>query len=63
MGREVFQGLVRHVLTIVGGALAARYGIEGELIDGLVGGAAAAAGIVWSVVAKRGAAATARERA
>ena len=44
MTREVFQGLVRHALTVAGGALAARWGWSGEVVDALVGAGAILAG-------------------
>lgn len=53
MTREVFQGLVRHALTVAGGALAARWGWSGEVVDALVGAGAILAGAAWSVIANR----------
>lgn len=53
MSREVFTGLVRHALTVAGGALAARWGWSGEVVDALVGAGAIVAGAAWSVVVNR----------
>lgn len=53
MNAVVVQALVRHILTAVAGAFAVRYGIDGGTLDAIVGGAAAAAGVGWSIWDKR----------
>lgn len=53
MNAMVVQALVRHLLTAIAGAFAVRYGIDGGTVDAIVGGAAAAAGVGWSVWDKR----------
>jgi hypothetical protein len=53
MNAVVIQALVRHLLTAVAGGFAVRYGIDGGTMDAIIGGAAAAAGLGWSVWDKR----------
>ena len=53
MNAIVVQALVRHILTAIAGGFAVRYGIDGGTIDAIIGGAAAAAGVGWSVYDKR----------
>lgn len=53
MNEQVITAIVRHLLTLFGGVMAARYGIDGSTVDAIVGGAAAAAGVGWSVWDKR----------
>jgi hypothetical protein len=52
MTSSVVQALVRHILTAVAGGFAVKYGIDGGTIDAIVGGAAAAAGVAWSIYDK-----------
>jgi len=53
MNAAIIQALVRHILTAVAGGFAVRYGIDGGTVDAIVGGAAAAAGVGWSMYDKR----------
>lgn len=53
MNATIVQALVRHILTAVAGGFAVRYGIDGGTMDAIIGGAAAAAGVGWSVLDKR----------
>lgn len=53
MNSTMISALVRHLLTGVAGALAARYSIDGAAADAIVSGAAAAAGVAWSAWDKR----------
>ncbi len=53
MNAIVIQALVRHILTAIAGGFAVRYGVDGATIDAIIGGAAAAAGVGWSVYDKR----------
>jgi len=53
MNADIVSALVRHFLTAVAGGFAMRYGIDGATLDAVIGGAAAAAGIGWSVFDKR----------
>jgi len=52
MTSSVVQALVRHILTAIAGGFAVKYGIDGGTIDAIVGGAAAAAGVAWSIYDK-----------
>lgn len=53
MNAVIIQALVRHILTAVAGGFAVRYGVDGGTMDAIIGGAAAAAGVGWSVWDKR----------
>jgi hypothetical protein len=53
MNATIIQAVVRHVLTAVAGGFAMRYGIDGATLDAVIGGAAAAAGLGWSIWDKR----------
>lgn len=53
MNALVIQALVRHVLTALAGGFFVRYGVDGAAADAIIGGAAAAAGVGWSVWDKR----------
>ena len=49
----IIQAVVRHVLTAVGGGFAVKYGVDGASMDAIIGGAAALAGVGWSVWDKK----------
>jgi hypothetical protein len=53
MNSAIISAVVRHVLTALAGGFAVRWGIDGATIDAIVGGAAAAAGVGWSIWDKR----------
>jgi hypothetical protein len=53
MNSQVLFALIRHILTIAGGALAAKYGVSGETIDAAAGAATTLAGVAWSIYEKR----------
>ncbi len=53
MTSTMIAALVRHLLTGLAGGLAVRYSIDGATVDAIVGGSAAAAGLIWSIVEKR----------
>jgi len=53
MNKSIIEALVRHLLTGVAGAFAVQYGIDGATTDAIVGGAAALAGVAWSIADKR----------
>ena len=53
MSPTIIQALVRHILTALGGGFAVRFSIDGATMDAIVAGAAAAAGVVWSLWDKR----------
>lgn len=52
MNATIIAALARHLLTAVAGAFAVQYGIDGATMDAIVGGAAALAGVVWSIADK-----------
>jgi hypothetical protein len=50
--RDFIQSLVRHALTVLGGALMAKGYGDAVLVEGLVGVGVTASGLVWSYVSK-----------
>lgn len=53
MNSEVISLLVRHILTALAGGLAVKYQVDGDTLNAIVGGGAAAAGLAWSVYDKK----------
>jgi hypothetical protein len=53
MNATIVSAIVRHLLTAIGGGLAVKYGVDGESVDAIAGGAAALAGVIWSIADKR----------
>jgi hypothetical protein len=53
MNAAMVAAIVRHLLTAVAGAFAVQYGIDGDTMNAIVGGASALAGVVWSIADKR----------
>lgn len=53
MNAMIIQSLVRHILTAAAGGFAVKYGVDGGTIDAIVSGAAALAGVGWSVYDKK----------
>lgn len=53
MTASVIAAMVRHVLTAVAGGLAVKYQVDGATVDAIIGGVAAGAGLVWSILEKR----------
>jgi hypothetical protein len=53
MNAAIVTALIRHLLTIAGGAVASRYSIDGASIEAIAGGAAALAGVIWSILEKK----------
>lgn len=53
MNAMIVQALVRHILTAIAGGFAVKYGVDGDTMNAIIGGAAAAAGVGWSVYDKR----------
>lgn len=53
MSPTTISAIVRHVLTAAGAGAATKYGIDGEVINAIIGGAAALAGLAWSLAEKR----------
>jgi hypothetical protein len=53
MNPVIIASLVRHVLTGLGGVFAAKYGVDGETLDGVIGAVSTIIGFGWSVYDKR----------
>jgi hypothetical protein len=53
MNATIVAAVVRHILTALAGGFAVRYGVDGGTMDAIIGGAAAAAGLGWSLFDKR----------
>ena len=53
MNATIIQALVRHILTAVAGGAAVKWGIDGGTLEAIVSGAAALAGVGWSVWDKK----------
>lgn len=53
MNATMISAIVRHLLTGVAGAYAMQYGIDGDTMNAIVGGASALAGVAWSLADKR----------
>lgn len=49
MTAAIVQGLVRHLVTAIGGAFLLKYGLDGAGVDALAGSVATIVGILWSV--------------
>lgn len=53
MKKEQVLGIVRHVLTFLGGVLALQGKIDQEIIDQLLGGVTTIVGVMWSIFSKK----------
>lgn len=53
MTSGIVAGVVRHVLTGIGGVFAAKYAIDGGTMDAIIGGVTALVGVVWSIWDKK----------
>ena len=53
MNATVISSLVRHILTAISGGFAVKYGIDGDTLNVIISGAAALAGVGWSLWDKR----------
>lgn len=56
MTPEQIAGLIRHLGTFFGGYVIAKWGIQPEYFDSILGGLATLGALVWSILAKREAA-------
>lgn len=52
MNKETILGIVRHVLTFVGGIVVAKGLLDEGVVTAVIGGALTVVGAVWSVVDK-----------
>lgn len=53
MNKEILFALTRHVLTLLGGAIAARYAIDGATIDVASSAVLTLVGVTWSIFDKK----------
>ena len=53
MTKDQLLGILRHVLTFVGGILVVKGLAEESMIEEVIGGVSALVGSVWSIVAKK----------
>lgn len=53
MNKEQILGVVRHILTFVGGIIIAKGLVSEGLTEELIGGVMTLAGTIWSVVSKK----------
>ena len=53
MNKEQIQGIVRHVLTFVGGILVIQGVVEEAILNEVIGAAVALAGTLWSIISKK----------
>ena len=53
MNKEQIQGIVRHVLTFVGGILVIHGVVEEAVLNEVIGAAVALAGTLWSIFSKK----------
>ena len=54
MTKDMWLGLARHVLTLIGGIFVARGQIDASTVDTVVGAAVAIGGAAWSIADKKG---------
>ena len=52
MNSDVIQGLIRHVLTIIGGYFVAKGQLDPTAATTIVGGLSSLIGVVWSIKSK-----------
>jgi hypothetical protein len=53
MTRDMWLGLVRHLLTLVGGVFVAKGQIDADTVNTAVGAAVSLGGVAWSIADKR----------
>jgi hypothetical protein len=53
MNKEQIMGLIRHVLTFVGGIMVAKGLASDEMSTELIGGVMTVVGSVWSIITKK----------
>ena len=57
MNWEMVWGFARHILTFGGGFLVADGVLDAEMLNSVIGAVGTIGGVVWSIIAKRNAAA------
>lgn len=53
MNKEIVLGIVRHILTAVGGVLITKGFVDSAGLEQAIGGLVAIVGVVWSVASKK----------
>jgi len=53
MNKEIAMGLIRHMLTVTGGAMAASYGVDGATLEAVIGAVLTLVGFAWSIWDKK----------
>jgi hypothetical protein len=53
MGKEIWLGLARHILTALGGYLVARGTLDAATAEAAVGAVVTLGGVAWSVADKK----------
>jgi len=53
MNKDMYLGLVRHILTLVGGIFVARGQIDASAVDTIVGATVTIGGVAWSLLDKK----------
>lgn len=54
MTKDMWLGVIRHILTIIGSGFAAKGYIDASSVDTIVGASMTIGAVVWSVVDKKG---------
>jgi hypothetical protein len=53
MNRQQLEGIVRHVLTFLGGILILKGTLDESLLNEIIGAAVTLSGGIWSILAKK----------
>ena len=53
MNEVIVASLVRHILTAAGGGFFVAWGLDGDMVNAVVGSVATLAGVAWSVWDKK----------
>lgn len=53
MKKEQILGLVRHALTIIGGALIAKGYVQEDMVGEVIGSVMSLTGVIWSIIDKK----------
>jgi hypothetical protein len=53
MGKEKVFGIIRHVITFVGGVLVVKGLVEEAMVQEVLGGVLGLVGTIWSIVDKK----------
>jgi hypothetical protein len=53
MDKTKIEGVVRHILTFVGGILVMQGVLEESVLNEVIGAAVTLAGVIWSIFAKK----------